>query len=222
MDLEISGIFDKGTENERVVLRASIDTNLKDYIVIDMNYYGPYRNAEKEKHIFSFPNQEVKKDDIIIIATGPLTNELGYYFEPAEGGNHHYFTFAFKQGYSIWSAQNSYVTLIRVAEYFTHSFQTGRIFASGDGISLDRKTTTKVKAARVIGVMDLGANNAENNFGWTGLKPVVTTDETLFILDFAEEVLILDQDNTVIQSSGGWSPSKKDITTYRLYEFPNE
>jgi hypothetical protein len=49
-----------------------------------------------------------------------------------------------------------------------------KIFATGNVIHLDKTSKINhVTLARVVGLINLGSNNGENDFGWCGLKAVI-------------------------------------------------
>ncbi|MDP2187842.1 MAG: hypothetical protein Q8J69_04080 [Sphingobacteriaceae bacterium] len=77
-----------------------------------------------------------------------------------------------------------------------------------------------VKSARVVGLIDLGKNNGDNPFGWSGLKAVINKEDELFILDFPEEARITTNDGLLIKEGNeAWLPSMDDIMRYDLFLF---
>ena len=77
---------------------------------------------------------------------------------------------------------------------------------------------------RVIGIAYLGNNNADNDFGWCGVKPVVQIDKENYILDFAEDVIVETGDGIkIIECCQGdkncWDASIESCKKYDLYFF---
>jgi hypothetical protein len=74
-----------------------------------------------------------------------------------------------------------------------------KIFATGNVIHLDKTSKINhVTLARVVGLINLGSNNGENDFGWCGLKAVINFNDLIYILDFPEEVKITTNDNIIV------------------------
>ena len=48
-----------------------------------------------------------------------------------------------------------------------------KIYATGDGINLHNPdNSVQVELARIVGLIDLGSNNGDNSYGWSGIKAV--------------------------------------------------
>lgn len=99
-----------------------------------------------------------------------------------------------------------------------------KIFATGDVIHLDKTSEiNRVTLARVVGLIDLGGNNSENNFGWCGLKAVVNFNDLFYVLDFPEEAKITTDDNLLVkEDTNTWHPSLSDIDKFDLYLFDKD
>jgi len=69
MNLEIIGVADNATDEERVVLYALADCNLNDYLLFDSTYDKEGNISNEYRHMFVFPAQQVKKGDFIWIYT---------------------------------------------------------------------------------------------------------------------------------------------------------
>ena len=65
-----------------------------------------------------------------------------------------------------------------------------QIFALGEAQSLDTpgKFLEPSQFGKVVGIAELGANNSENHYGWTGRKAIIRVDQTDYLLDFPETV----------------------------------
>ena len=96
-----------------------------------------------------------------------------------------------------------------------------KIYVTGDVIHLERiSEINHVKLARVVGLIELGQNNGDNNFGWSGLKAVVNFNDLLYVLDFPEEAKITTEDNVLVKEGGNtWHPSLEDINKFDLFLF---
>lgn len=77
-------------KKEYVLLQATQDLNLKDYMVIDRTFDKEGKVSNIHRHPFSFPTQEVKKDQYVALMTGKGTPGLG---KTNEGHPCHYFYF---------------------------------------------------------------------------------------------------------------------------------
>jgi len=70
MNLEIRGIVNNNTKQERVVLKVLADCNLKEYLLFDSTYDENGMISNKQRHMFVFPDQMVKKGDYVWLHTG--------------------------------------------------------------------------------------------------------------------------------------------------------
>lgn len=97
-----------------------------------------------------------------------------------------------------------------------------KIFASGEAINLNKPTNGSdyITLGRVVGVVDLGRNNGENNLGWCGLKAVLNVANDLYVLDFPEEAKIETDDGLHIASGDQvWWPCEDELEKYGLYTY---
>ena len=76
MNLEIRNVADNATDEERVVLYVLADCNLNDYLLFDSTYDEEGKISNKHRHLFVFPDQQVKKGDYIRIYTKEGNNEF--------------------------------------------------------------------------------------------------------------------------------------------------
>lgn len=77
---------------------------------------------------------------------------------------------------------------------------------------------------RVVGIVDLGTNNAQNNFGWSGVKAIINVSEENYILDRPEGVRFETDDGLVflfcdVDNPNCLHPSLEDCAKYNLYLF---
>lgn len=101
-----------------------------------------------------------------------------------------------------------------------------KIFAKGEAqkITSPGKFLENCPFGRVVGVVELGANNAQNNFGWCGVKAIINVSGENYIIDFPEEVRFETDDGLAFLSCDKndpncWHPSLDDVSTYNLYVF---
>jgi len=70
MNIEINGVIgDDHIDTERLIFKVKQDDNLSDYVVVDSQSTMFGRVPKKDRHIFWFPNREVKKGDTVILYT---------------------------------------------------------------------------------------------------------------------------------------------------------
>lgn len=68
MDLKIINVKDIGDiDNERAVFKALNDSNLKNLMIADNTFDDEGEPSNKHRHLFKFPNKDVKKDDRIVV-----------------------------------------------------------------------------------------------------------------------------------------------------------
>lgn len=222
MNLEVNGIFSRGTDEERVSMTVIKDTNLKNFMLVDMSFNKKSQLSEKGKHVFCFPELEVKKGDYLILYTRPLSEGQMYNFARKDDLNYHFFSFGFDSRYSIWKNIESSVSMFEIADYYTGEFSKGQIYISGDAVSLNREVSKYVFTAKVVGLMDLGDNNGDNSYGWSGLKAVVIEEENLFLVDVPEDSLLIDPDGNEVRTDQPWTPNTSDYERYNLVVFQKD
>lgn len=69
MNLEIKRVADNATDEERVVLYALADCNLKRYLLFDSTYDENGNISNKHRHMYVFPDLQVKKGDYVVLYT---------------------------------------------------------------------------------------------------------------------------------------------------------
>ncbi len=92
-----------------------------------------------------------------------------------------------------------------------------KIFVSGEALELNTHEYKTIHLARVVGILDLGSNNGDNGYGWSGDKVVVNENNKFYIIDFIQESKLETEDGILIaEGEDIWYPSEKD----NLYHFP--
>lgn len=98
-----------------------------------------------------------------------------------------------------------------------------QIFASGEGRKLNApdEFLPQGSIGKVIGLIDLGQDNGTNDFGWTGLKPVIDFEGNAYVLDFAEHTRLVTDDGIELTQAdagevGGWWPNPSEMQRYGL------
>lgn len=101
-----------------------------------------------------------------------------------------------------------------------------KIFATGEAQSLGGPGIfINAEMERIVGVIDLGPNNSHNDYGWCGIKAVISKSDNLFILDFPADIKIETWDGILVDRSWGtympWWPSnsKSELDYYDLYVY---
>jgi hypothetical protein len=104
-----------------------------------------------------------------------------------------------------------------------------KIYACGEAQRLNSPGNflSDVQFGRVVGITDLGDNNSNNDFGWTGVKAVLCIQGENYVLDFPCEVKIETDDGMEFLSCGQgspncWHPSMVDRKEFGLYLFVNQ
>lgn len=69
MKVKIRQVVDHGHEDERIILDVADDTEIGDYVVLDTTYSTEGKVTNKVRHPYWFPNQGVKKGDIVVLYT---------------------------------------------------------------------------------------------------------------------------------------------------------
>ncbi len=88
-----------------------------------------------------------------------------------------------------------------------------QLYPQGGGI-------TKLELSRVVGIVDIGDNNAYNDFGWSGRKPIVSIDGQLYVLDFIQEYQILTFDDFYVTEGDHELPLDQHlIDKFDLYHY---
>ncbi len=98
-----------------------------------------------------------------------------------------------------------------------------KLFASGEAqkVSAPGEFLDGRPLGRVVGVSDLRGNNGSNEFGWCGVKAVVSMEGENYVLDFPEEIRLETDDGLALISGDaasalGWWPSLENRQQYGL------
>lgn len=67
MDIKIRGVLERKTNNERLVLDVINDCRLGRFAVIDTTYDDEGKVSNKNRHVYLFNTQAVKKGDIVVL-----------------------------------------------------------------------------------------------------------------------------------------------------------
>lgn len=67
MDLKIREVLDRKTDNERLVLDVIKDCRLGRYVVLDTTYDNEGNVSNKNRHVYLFPTQALKKGDLVVL-----------------------------------------------------------------------------------------------------------------------------------------------------------
>lgn len=81
-----------------------------------------------------------------------------------------------------------------------------KIYACGEAQELDNPGSflDSRPFGRVVGVGDLGENNSQNHFGWSGIKAVINFKGKNYVIDYPESVIITTEDDIeFIRSDAG-------------------
>ena len=113
MKLKITAVRDiRNIDSERVVMEATEDCDLGDYILFDTTYTEKGGVSNEWRHIFIFPNKKVKKGEIVRVYTKKgSTGEI-----PAKGDTPHHYNFYWNLEKSIWNDNGDCAHLYEIKE----------------------------------------------------------------------------------------------------------
>lgn len=69
MDIKIRGVLERKTNDERLVLDVINDCRLGRFVVIDTTYDENGSVSNKNRHMYLFSTQTVKKGDLVVLYT---------------------------------------------------------------------------------------------------------------------------------------------------------
>ena len=69
MDVKISRILDRGTDKERLVLKVLRNCNMNEYVVFDTTFDENGVVSNKHRHLYVFPQIDVKVNDTVVLYT---------------------------------------------------------------------------------------------------------------------------------------------------------
>lgn len=113
MDVRITGVHGHGAASkEYVQMRVDRDCDIGDYVLADTTYIAPDQISNELRHMFWFPNKQVKAGDTIILRTGS-----GKHTEERmdDGSTKH--RFYWQLGSAVWNDTGDAAVLLRVDEW---------------------------------------------------------------------------------------------------------
>ncbi|HHW9298814.1 TPA: hypothetical protein ACU3BK_000743 [Salmonella enterica] len=113
MTIEIKYALDAGNlAKERLVLKATSDDEIGNYILFDTTYVEDDKVSNKIRHSLWFPDQEVKKNDLIVVYT-----KSGKYskIENKNKTTSHFFYMGL--GNSIWNENGDCAVLMEISSW---------------------------------------------------------------------------------------------------------
>ncbi|WP_395443254.1 hypothetical protein [Caulobacter sp. UC70_42] len=111
MKLKIVDVKSKGDyDNEYVVLRATADCNLKDYMVCDETYDAAGK-SNLNRHSYWFPDHLVTKGDYVTVWTKTGKNIVG---QMESGDPAHRFFWNLKE--AVWNDSGDVAHLVEIAD----------------------------------------------------------------------------------------------------------
>ncbi|WLH43932.1 hypothetical protein [Pseudomonas beijingensis] len=116
MDLSILRVEAQGDEKkEYVILRAKEKCNLKEYMIFDETFKSDGSASNKHRHVFIFPDWEVKENEYLYLFTGTGENKKG---TSKDGSVASYFYWGLNS--PVWNEGGDKVHLIKVKSAIAH------------------------------------------------------------------------------------------------------
>lgn len=121
MKIQIKYVKDAGNiDKERVVLKVlDNNVNIGNYIVCDTTYISENEISNKLRHIFWFPDHEVKKGDLIVIYTKTGIEKT---MDNKSGNITHFFYWELDR--TVWNIDEDAVTLISIKDWISKKVST--------------------------------------------------------------------------------------------------
>lgn len=110
MKLEITALLNGDQTQERITLTVHDDCNLKDYMVADETYNTSGVASNLHRHTFWFPDQAVKKGDIVTVATGKGKPSK------ATNGTTTTYNYFWGLGEAVWNNEGDKAILVQIAK----------------------------------------------------------------------------------------------------------
>jgi len=112
MDLKVMSVHGQGDKTEEaVVLRVLKNCNLKGYMILDETFDAKGKVSNKHRHVYDFPDLEVKKDEYVFLMTRVGTNVRG---KAKNGEPAHYFYWGLNN--SVWNDSGDTVHLLKIED----------------------------------------------------------------------------------------------------------
>lgn len=113
MKLAIKYVKDQGVKNdERIILKALDDVDVGAYMLADTTYISEGEVSNKLRHTFWIPDQEVEKDDLVVIYTKEGKDSV----KSNKSGNKTYF-FYWGLNKTVWNVDEDAAALFLVGDW---------------------------------------------------------------------------------------------------------
>jgi hypothetical protein len=113
MDLQITGLRKQGAADEEyVLLEATADCNLADYILCDTTFTSAGKVSNHLRHTYWFPPKAVKRGEFVILRTG--TGKNGTFTTTAKQVVHRFF---WGLGSAVWNNSGDAAVLLEVSAF---------------------------------------------------------------------------------------------------------
>ncbi|WP_438480855.1 hypothetical protein [Oleiharenicola lentus] len=110
MKLQVVSIHNRGNfEKEYVLLKALESCDVGRYLLADTSYTADGKVSNKLRHVFWFPDKDVKKGEFVSVWTGPGKNTVG---QTDSGVPVHRFFWGLKS--SVWNDDGDCAALLEV------------------------------------------------------------------------------------------------------------
>jgi hypothetical protein len=119
MRLQIVQIYDRGVANkERILLRASAETNLSSYIVFNTWYITPQAISRSPRNVFWFPPKPIKPGDSVVLFSGLGTPSES---QNQDGTTTYFFFWGLAN--TIWNKTGDCATLVELNNWMTSVYE---------------------------------------------------------------------------------------------------
>ena len=113
MTIEIKYAKDAGNiEKERLVLKATSDDEIGNYVLFDTTYLEDGRVSNEMRHSLWFPDREVKENDLIVVYTKAGKDSK---LENKNGTSSHFFYMGL--GNSIWNKNGDCSVIMKISSW---------------------------------------------------------------------------------------------------------
>ncbi|HGG8853247.1 TPA: hypothetical protein ACJJ1B_004351 [Enterobacter roggenkampii] len=113
MTIEIKYAKDVGNiEKERLVLKATSDDEIGNYVLFDTTYLEDGRVSNEMRHSLWFPDREVKENDLIVVYTKAGKDSK---LENKNGTSSHFFYMGL--GNSIWNKNGDCAVIMKISSW---------------------------------------------------------------------------------------------------------
>lgn len=112
MKVKIRNVVDFDTlDSERIILDVVDDTDIGYYMIADSTYTADDKISNKVRHTYWFPDQKVKKGDVVVLYTKKGTNK------PKKEKDHTIYFYYWGLDKSIWNDEGDCALLFEIAEW---------------------------------------------------------------------------------------------------------